>query len=216
MPLHLKTISEGAQARLAAARRFYRERPAGDPAMGRRKRRVEPLDTIWEVPDAARDRMEGILAECYPPKKIGRPRADLRKVFNGIIYRLRSGVQWNHLPREFGDDSTVHRWFQRWAEDGVFEELWTILLLECDELGGVEWNWQRTAAWARPVLGGRNGTEPDRSCQERHQEERRERRERLPHWRHDRGSERQRHQAPRGNSGGRGRRAPGRRAASLP
>ena len=110
--------------------------------MGRRKRTVAPLDTVWEVPDAAWDRLEKILAERYPPKKTGRPRADLRRVFNGIIYRLRSGVQWNHLPREFGDDSTVHRWFQRWAEDGVFEELWAVLLLECDELGGVEWKWQ--------------------------------------------------------------------------
>ena len=107
--------------------------------MGRRKRTVAPLDTVWEVPDAAWDRLEKILAERYPPKKTGRPRADLRRVFHGIIYRLRSGVQWNHLPREFGDDSTVHRWFQRWAEDGVFEELWAVLLLECDELGGVEW-----------------------------------------------------------------------------
>jgi putative transposase len=110
--------------------------------MGHRKRTVEHLDTIWEVPDAAWNRLEKILVEQYPPKKTGRPRADLRKVFNGIIYRLRSGVQWNHLPREFGDDSTVHRWFQRWAEDGVFEELWAVLLLECDELGGVEWKWQ--------------------------------------------------------------------------
>jgi len=124
--------------------------------MGRRKRKVAPLDTIWEIPNAAWDRLEKILAERYPPKKTGRPRADLRQVFNGIIYRLRSGVQWNHLPREFGDDSTVHRWFQRWAEDGVFEELWAVLLLECDELGGVEWRWQAAdGCLGKARFGGR-------------------------------------------------------------
>jgi putative transposase len=100
------------------------------------------LDTIWEVPDALWAHIEVILADHYPPATTGRPRADLRKVFNGVIYRMRSGCQWNHLPEKFGDDSTVHRWFQRWVKDGVFDELWARLLLECEELGGVDWRWQ--------------------------------------------------------------------------
>lgn len=110
--------------------------------MPRKKREIPPLATIWRVPDAVWHRLNGILNERYPKQDFGRPRADLRQVLDGIVYRLRSGVQWNHLPPEFGDDSTVHRWFQRWAADGVFEELWAALLLECDDLGGVEWKWQ--------------------------------------------------------------------------
>ena len=78
----------------------------------------------------------------YPPANPGRPRVDLRRVLNGIIHRLRSGCQWNHLPERFGDDGTVHRWFQRWVDDGVFEELWALLLNECDNLGAVDWHWQ--------------------------------------------------------------------------
>ena len=101
-----------------------------------------PLDTIWEMPDEAWERMERLLLERYPPAATGRPRADLRQVCNGIIFRLRSGCQWNHLPKMFGDDSTVHRWFQQWVQDGVLEELWAELLLACDELGGVDWKWQ--------------------------------------------------------------------------
>jgi putative transposase len=101
-----------------------------------------PLETIWEVPDALWERFEAALAERYPQAATGRPRADLRRVLNGVIFRMRSGCQWNQLPERFGDDSTVHRWFQRWVEDGVLEQLWALLLGECEELGAVNWSWQ--------------------------------------------------------------------------
>jgi transposase len=81
--------------------------------------------------------------ECfYPRAQTGRPRADLRQVLNGIIHRLRSGCQWNYLPDRFGASSTVHGWFQRFAADGLLEEIWAYLLTECQELDGVRWEWQ--------------------------------------------------------------------------
>jgi transposase len=27
-------------------------------------------------------------------------------LLDGVIYRMRSGCQWNHLPSEFGDDTS--------------------------------------------------------------------------------------------------------------
>ena len=42
------------------------------------------------------------------------------------------------LPRELGDDSTIHRTFQRWVELGVLERIWAELVEECEELGGVD------------------------------------------------------------------------------
>ena len=103
---------------------------------------ARPLPTIWELPDELWERIEPILARRYPPARTGRPRADLRRVLDGVIHRLRSGCQWNHLPREFGPDSTVHGWFQRFVKDGVLEEIWAALIAECEELGAVEWEWQ--------------------------------------------------------------------------
>ena len=100
------------------------------------------LPTIWELPDELWERIEPLLARYYPPAATGRPRADLRRVLDGIIYRMRSGVQWNQLPRAFGADSTVHGWFQRFAADGVLREIWAGLVGECDVLGGVCWEWQ--------------------------------------------------------------------------
>lgn len=103
---------------------------------------AQPLATIWEVPDELWERLEAILLKHYPPALTGRPRADLRRVVNGVIFRLRSGCQWNRLPERFGDDATVHRWFQRFVRDGVLEDLWSVLLGECEELGALDWRWQ--------------------------------------------------------------------------
>lgn len=100
------------------------------------------LPTIWELPDELWERVEPILTERYPPAATGRPRADLRRVLDGVIFRLRSGCQWNQLPERFGSDSTVHGWFQRFAADGVLEQIWACLVAACDELGAVCWEWQ--------------------------------------------------------------------------
>ncbi len=53
--------------------------------------------------------------------KGGCPPADPRKVIRGIFWILDNGAKWKDLPRRFGSKSTVHRWFQRWVNDGVFE-----------------------------------------------------------------------------------------------
>ena len=60
-----------------------------------------------------------------PPKSRlgGRPCAEKRKVVAGIFWMLDNGAKWKDLPRRFGSKSTVHRWFQKWMEDGVFEQI---------------------------------------------------------------------------------------------
>lgn len=105
-------------------------------------RTTETLPTIWEVPDDLWTEVAAILAELDPPHRGGRPRIDQRAALNGIIFRLRSGVQWNRLPREFGDDSSVHRTMQRWEAKGVWPRLVAVLVEGCEELGDVEWDWQ--------------------------------------------------------------------------
>ena len=121
----------------------------------------KPLPTIWEVPDPLWEKVvQPLLNEFDPPKKMGRPRADQRRGLDGIIYRARTGCQWNHLPREFGDDATVHRTLQRWESLGIFDKLWALLLYHCEELGGVHWEWQAADGClnkARFIGGGPKG-----------------------------------------------------------
>lgn len=123
--------------------------------MPRRKRDVEPLPTIWRVPEDLWAKIRVILDQYDPPKPVGRKRTDQRHALDGIIYRMRSGVQWNQLPKEFGDDSSVHRTFQRWIRLKVFDRIWAVLVADCEELGGVDWEWQAAdAALSKARLGG--------------------------------------------------------------
>ena len=102
----------------------------------------EYLPTIWELPDDLWERIEPVILELDPPNGKGRKRVDQRKMLEGIIFRMRSSCQWNRLPKELGDDSTIHRTFQRWVERGVLEGVWAVLIEGCRELDGVKWEWQ--------------------------------------------------------------------------
>ena len=121
----------------------------------------ETLETIWEAPDELWERIEPIILEEDPPKARGRKRSDPRQMLNGIIFRLRSGCQWNRLPKELGDDSTIHRTFQRWVGTGVLHRMWGALVEGCEELDGWTGNGRRqTEPWARHVLGGPDWAQP--------------------------------------------------------
>lgn len=116
---------------------------------------TEALPTIWECPDELWDLVERVLAEHDPPAKTGRKRIDPRKALDGIIYQLRTGCQWNALPRAFGDDASVHRTMQRWVERGVMDRVWALLVERCEELAGIQWEWQSAdAAMGKARLGG--------------------------------------------------------------
>jgi putative transposase len=110
--------------------------------MARRKKAAEPLPTIWHADDALWGEVEAVLKELDPPARYGPGRIDQRKAFDGVIYRMRSGVQWNHLPGGYGDDASVHRTFQRWVRRGVLGRVWGTLVKGCEELRGVDREWQ--------------------------------------------------------------------------
>ncbi len=72
----------------------------------------EQLDWLLErIPDSPRSPLGG------------RPAADKRKIVRGIFWMLDNGAKWKDLPRRFGTKSTVHRWFQKWTREGVFEQV---------------------------------------------------------------------------------------------
>jgi putative transposase len=123
--------------------------------MAKKSEIPQVLPTIWSVPDDLWAKVEPILLKHDPPKHTGRPRVNQRSVLDGIIFRMRSGCQWNHLPREFGDDSSVHRTFQRWERLGILDLIWASLIEPCEELGGVDWEWQAAdGAMGKARLGG--------------------------------------------------------------
>ena len=66
-----------------------------------------------------------------------------RRVFEGIVFVLRTGCQWKSLPRErFGSASSIHKYFRQWLKTGFFLALWRAGLAEYDEMEGIAWKWQ--------------------------------------------------------------------------
>jgi len=63
-----------------------------------------------------------------PHAKEGKPRADDRQTINAILYVLKTGILWNDLPEEYGDDSTANRRLIRWEREGVWKRIMNALV----------------------------------------------------------------------------------------
>jgi putative transposase len=120
--------------------------------------RTEP----WRVSDEFWEKVQPLIPPTPSHAKGGRTRMDDRQAFAAMIYVLRTGMQWNALPRQMGASSTVHDRYQEWERLGFFEQLWRAGLLEYDELEGIEWEWQAIdGAMSKAPLGrGASGKNP--------------------------------------------------------
>jgi len=96
----------------------------------------------WELSDDVWERAQPLLPRRKPHPRGGRPPRDDRQMLGAILYVLRTGLQWNALPREIGASTTVYDRFRAWEREGVFERLWAAGLEEVDELVGIDWEWQ--------------------------------------------------------------------------
>src|SRR3954453_6641445 len=72
--------------------------------------RTEP----WRVSDEFWEKVRPLIPPTPSHAKGGRRRMDDRQAFAAMIYVLRTGIQWNALPREMGASSTVHDRYQEW------------------------------------------------------------------------------------------------------
>ncbi|MBK8173791.1 MAG: IS5 family transposase [Rhodospirillales bacterium] len=64
-----------------------------------------------------------IIGPLLPNKPRGVPRADDRKVLNGIYWRLRTGSPWADIMERYGPSTTCYNRFVRWRERGVWDRL---------------------------------------------------------------------------------------------
>ena len=62
-----------------------------------------------------------------PNKPRGVPRVNDRRVLNGILWVLRSGVPWRDLPESYGPPTTCYNRFVRWRQAGVWDRLMNAL-----------------------------------------------------------------------------------------
>lgn len=89
-----------------------------------------------DLTNAVWDRLESFLP---PGGARGGRWSDHRRVINGVLYRVRTGVQWRDLPERFGPWETVYKRHRRWSANGT----WTMLLSRIqaaeDAAGQIDW-----------------------------------------------------------------------------
>ena len=81
------------------------------------------LDNMMQLDRGTLDWLCAKVPDAPRSPKGGRPVVNKRKVIQGIFWMLDNGAKWKDLPAAYGAKSTVHRWFKRWTEQGVFERL---------------------------------------------------------------------------------------------
>src|SRR5688572_9320269 len=98
---------------------------------------AEPL-----VPDALWALIAPLLPERPPRPKGGRPPLDDRRVLEGIVFVLRTGIPWAMLPKEMGCGSGMTCWrrLRDWQAAGVFERLHRVLLDRLGRAGAIDWS----------------------------------------------------------------------------
>ncbi|RWW94287.1 MULTISPECIES: IS5 family transposase [Paenarthrobacter] len=69
----------------------------------------------------------------------GRPFRNHRQVVEGIAYRYRCGIAWRDLPEQFGPWQTVWKRHRRFAADGIWDRIHSVLLTEADADGEIDW-----------------------------------------------------------------------------
>ena len=72
----------------------------------------------------------------------GRPHSNLRNIFCGILFYIRSGCQWDLILRVYGSRTTLAKYLDRWVEGQVFEKLMALSLELYDQEVGIEWKFQ--------------------------------------------------------------------------
>ncbi|WP_442813742.1 IS5 family transposase [Streptomyces sp. NBC_01558] len=66
--------------------------------------------------------------------------SDHRRVINGVLYRVRTGVQWRDLPERFGPWETVYKRHRRWSADGTWKMLLSRVQAAEDDAGQIDWD----------------------------------------------------------------------------
>src|SRR3954447_3804460 len=75
-------------------------------------RRYELSDFEWSI-----------IQPLLPNKPRGIPRADDRKVLNGIYWRIRTGSPWADIPERYGPATTCANRSRRLAKIGVWDRI---------------------------------------------------------------------------------------------
>src|SRR3954449_6362220 len=118
------------------------------------------------VTDALWKRLEPLLPPHKPRRRRfpGRKPIDGRKALTGILFVLKTGIDWEDLPQEMGCGCGMTCWrrLRDWAKAGVWAKLHELLLAELN--GAEKLDWRRALIDSSFVRarggGGKTGPSP--------------------------------------------------------
>ena len=113
-------------------------------------------DFLWEL-------IEIHLPEHTPSPEGGRPRASDYDAMRGILFVLKTGIQWQMLPTEAFDvsGSTCWRRLHEWHEAGVWDEVQRLLQSGLDYADAIDW--ERALLDADSIPAKKGATTRDRT-----------------------------------------------------
>ena len=121
---------------------------------------VKPLvsDTLWL-------RIEPLLPRPktrrfrYP----GRKPLDYRKVLTGIVFVLKTGINWDDLPAElgWGCGKTCRQVLKAWQAQGIWDRLHQVLLEELQAADKIDWSYGAVDSTKCRAIGGGDDTGPN-------------------------------------------------------
>lgn len=92
-------------------------------------RRHELTDEEW-----------ALLEPLLPPSRgHGRAYHHHRRILNGILFVLHTGIPWRDLPERYGSWQTVYSRLRRWTRQGLWEQLLRQLQTRLAEEDRIVW-----------------------------------------------------------------------------
>ena len=94
-------------------------------------------DRLWTI-------IEPLLPPL-PPRRVrspGRKPIDNRRALSAILFVLKTGLPWEHLPQELGWGSGMTAWrrLQAWQQQGVWQKVHAALLAHLQQADRIDWS----------------------------------------------------------------------------
>ena len=88
-----------------------------------------PLPTVLAGTAALSDPLWQQIAPLLPAQKParGRPAVAHRRLLEGLLAIMRTGVPWREMPAAYGSWHTAYSRYQRWCQDGRWDRICAIL-----------------------------------------------------------------------------------------
>ena len=105
---------------------------------------AKPLvpDVLWQIIQPLLPRRKDTRRRRDKSRRGGRPRVGDRAVLTGIIFVLKTGIQWQYLPPEMGCGSGMTCWrrLRDWRRAGVWKRLHRVLMDKLNAADKIDWS----------------------------------------------------------------------------